>query len=112
MRAASAGRRPDSSLVPLSMPLYAATTFFSAVLLFVVQPIMAKQILPWFGGSASVWTTCLVFSQTTLLLGYAYSDGVVRKLGARTQVRLHVTLLALSCLLLPIVPAAHWKPLG
>jgi SAM-dependent methyltransferase len=94
------------------MPLYAATTFFSAFLLFLVQPITAKQILPWFGGSAAVWTTCLVFFQTTLLLGYAYSDAVARRLSPRQQVGLHVALLALSCALLPIVPGAHWKPLG
>ena len=94
------------------MALYAITIFGSAFLLFLVQPIMAKQILPWFGGSANVWTTCLVFFQTVLLLGYAYSDAVVRRLAARTRFRLHVGLLAISCLLLPIVPAAHWKPLG
>ena len=94
------------------MALYAITIFGSAFLLFLVQPIMAKEILPWFGGSANVWTTCLVFFQTTLLLGYAYSDAVARRLAARTQFRVHVALLALSCLLLPIVPAAHWKPLG
>jgi len=94
------------------MPLYAATIFFSAFLLFLLQPIMAKQILPWFGGSAAVWTTCLVFFQTTLLLGYAYSDAVTRRLSSRGQARLHIALLALSCALLPIVPGAQWKPLG
>ncbi len=94
------------------MPLYALTIFFSAFLLFLVQPIMAKQILPWFGGSANVWTTCLVFFQMALLLGYAYSDAVVRHLRPRSQVRLHVTLLLVSCAVLPIVPAAHWKPVG
>ncbi|HEX4524041.1 MAG TPA: fused MFS/spermidine synthase [Casimicrobiaceae bacterium] len=94
------------------MPLYAITIFCSAFLLFLVQPIMAKQILPWFGGSANVWTTCLVFFQLVLLLGYAYSDVVVRRLHARAQLRLHLALLALSCLMLPIVPGAHWKPLG
>jgi hypothetical protein len=73
---------------------------------------MAKQILPWFGGSANVWTTCLVFFQTTLLLGYAYADLVVRRASSRTQVRVHVLLLALSCIVLPIVPGAQWKPLG
>src|SRR6478672_10960370 len=94
------------------MPLYAITIFCSAFLLFLVQPIMAKQILPWFGGSANVWTTCLVFFQLVLLLGYAYSDLVVRRLHARAQLWLHLALLALSCLMLPIVPGAHWKPLG
>src|ERR1700674_2246466 len=95
-----------------SMALYAATIFVSAFLLFLVQPIMAKQILPWFGGSANVWTTCLVFFQTTLLLGYAYADLVVRRTSARTQIRIHVALLALSCIVLPIVPGAQWKPIG
>ena len=94
------------------MPLYAATIFVSAFLLFLVQPVVAKQILPWFGGSAAVWTTCLVFFQTALLAGYAYSDYVVRRLGARAQVKLHTVLLVASVALLPIVPGAHWKPTG
>jgi len=94
------------------MALYAATIFVSAFLLFLVQPIMAKQILPWFGGSANVWTTCLVFFQATLLLGYAYADLVVRRTSPRTQIRVHILLLALSCIVLPIVPGAQWKPLG
>jgi hypothetical protein len=94
------------------MILYAVTIFCSAFLLFLVQPIIAKQILPWFGGSATVWTTCLVFFQMTLLVGYAYSDAVVRRLSTQSQVWLHTALLAASCALLPIIPAAHWKPLG
>src|SRR6266498_243786 len=56
------------------MPLYAATIFFSAFLLFLLQPIMAKQILPWFGGSAAVWTTCLVFFQTTRQVVHTAAD--------------------------------------
>jgi hypothetical protein len=98
--------------MPARMLLYAVTIFFSAFLLFLVQPVMAKQILPWFGGSAAVWTTCLVFFQAVLLLGYAYADAVVRNLSVKAQVRLHGTLLAASCLILPIVPGAQWKPLG
>ena len=61
------------------MPLYACTIFLSAFLLFLVQPIVAKEILPWFGGSAAVWTTCLVFFQSALLAGYAYADMLVRR---------------------------------
>src|SRR5262249_20042334 len=91
---------------------YALTTFVSAFLLFLVQPIMAKQILPWFGGSAAVWATCLVFFQTVLLLGYAYSDSLARRLSPPVQVRVHIVLLLVSIAFLPIVPAAHWKPLG
>jgi SAM-dependent methyltransferase len=94
------------------MPLYALTIFVSAFLLFLVQPVMAKQILPWFGGSAAVWTTCLVFFQTTLLLGYAYADLIVRRLSPRSQVIVHIALLIASCVVLPIVPGVQWKPLG
>ena len=61
------------------MFLYAATIFLSAFLLFLVQPVIAKQILPWFGGAASVWATCLVFFQTVLLFGYAYADWTTRR---------------------------------
>src|SRR5688572_9344021 len=92
------------------MFLYAATIFLSAFLLFLVQPIIAKQILPWFGGAAAVWATCLVFFQTMLLFGYAYADWSTRSLKPRTQVILHVVLLAVSLALLPIIPDASWKP--
>jgi hypothetical protein len=76
-----------------------------------VQPIIAKQILPWFGGAASVWTTCLVFFQSILLAGYAYADWSMR-LGARRQALLHVALLALSLAFLPILASSAWKPQG
>ncbi len=94
------------------MPLYALTIFTSAFLLFLVQPVMAKQILPWFGGSAAVWTTCLVFFQFLLLAGYAYSDWTTRKLDARRQTIVHVVLLIASLASLPIIPDASWKPAG
>ena len=94
------------------MTLYALTIFTSAFLLFLVQPIIAKQILPWFGGSAAVWTTCLVFFQFLLLAGYAYSDWTTRKLAARRQVVLHIVLLAVSLASLPIIAGADWKPAG
>ena len=94
------------------MALYAFTIFLSAFLLFLVQPIIAKQILPWFGGSAAVWTTCLVFFQAALLAGYAYADWLVRRVAAGRALWLHVALLVSAVALLPIVPAAHWKPNG
>jgi SAM-dependent methyltransferase len=94
------------------MALSAVTIFISAFLLFLLQPIIAKQILPWFGGSAAVWTTCLVFFQSVLTAGYAYADFVVRRLAPRAQMRLHVALLAASVVVLPIIPGAAWKPLG
>ena len=97
---------------PLAATLpYAATIFLSSFLLFLVQPIIAKQILPWFGGSAAVWTTCLVFFQSVLLAGYAYADWTTR-LGARRQALLHVALLAASLLCLPILASTAWKPQG
>ncbi len=94
------------------MTLYAVPIFLGAFLLFLVQPIIAKQILPWFGGSAAVWATCMVFFQMALLLGYAYADWTTRRLTHRRQVILHIALLALSLLLLPIIPDAAWKPAG
>jgi spermidine synthase len=90
---------------------YAGTIFLSSFLLFLVQPIIAKQILPWFGGSAGVWTTCLVFFQSVLLAGYAYADWTMR-LGARRQALLHVALLIASLAFLPILASSGWKPDG
>ena len=78
------------------MILYALTIFASAFLLFLVQPIIAKQILPWFGGSAAVWTTCLVFFQAALLAGYAFADLVIRRVAIARQRQLHIALLAAS----------------
>ena len=92
--------------------LYALTIFASAFLLFLLQPIVAKEILPWFGGSAAVWTTCLVFFQSTLLLGYGYADFSVRRLTPRAQAKLHMVLLVLSLAVLPIIPGAFWRPTG
>jgi SAM-dependent methyltransferase len=100
---ASLGR---SAILP-----YAGTIFLSAFLLFLVQPIIAKQILPWFGGSAAVWTTCLVFFQSILLAGYAYAD-LGTRLGMRRQTILHAALLVLSLLTLPILASETWKPTG
>ncbi len=94
------------------MPIYALTIFSSAFLLFLVQPIMAKQMLPWFGGSAAVWTTCLMFFQLVLLFGYAYADWTIRYLKPRTQVILHATLLVISLVSLPIIAGSSWKPEG
>ena len=94
------------------MLLSALTIFASAFLLFLVQPIIAKQILPWFGGSAAVWTTCLVFFQTALLAGYAYADWNVRRLTPKRGAQVHIALLIVSLALLPIVPSAGWKPAG
>ena len=92
------------------MPLFASTILLSAFLLFLVQPIIAKQILPWFGGTSAVWTTCLVFFQVVLLAGYTYSHLTTRYLSPKHQARLHILLLAVSLLFLPIVPSEALKP--
>jgi len=81
---------------------FISTVFTSAFLLFMVQPIIAKQILPWFGGSSAVWTTCMVFFQMVLLMGYGYSDWVVRRLDQRKQAILHTVLVLISLAWLPI----------
>jgi len=92
--------------------LHAAVIFVSAFLIFLVQPLIAKQILPWFGGSAAVWTTCLLFFQTALLAGYAYAHALNRWLSLRQQAMLHSALLLVACVLMPIVVAEHWRPVG
>src|SRR3989442_1007734 len=102
--------RRSGAVIAATLP-YAATIFLSSFLLFLVQPIIAKQILPWFGGSAAVWTTCLVFFQSVLLAGYAYADWTTR-LGPKRQALAHVGLLALSLAFLPILASTGWKPQG
>ena len=94
------------------MLLYALTILVSAFLLFQVQPVIARIILPWFGGSAAVWTTCLLFFQSVLLLGYLYSHWLYRKLRPPAQMLAHILLLAASLMVLPVWPAASWKPTG
>jgi hypothetical protein len=88
----------------------ALTILLSSFLLFLVQPIMARQILPWFGGSASVWTICLVFFQLVLLLGYTYAHWLTRRGTSSRQLAGHVVLLLASCLTLPIIAGPSWKP--
>jgi SAM-dependent methyltransferase len=94
------------------MILYALTIVVSAFLLFQVQPVIAKTILPWFGGSAAVWTVCMLFFQMALLLGYLYAHALVRYLKPRTQMLVHAGLLLVSALALPIYPNTSWKPMG
>jgi hypothetical protein len=91
------------------MPLYAITIFLSAFLLFEVQPVIAKIILPWFGGTSAVWSTCMLFFQLVLLLGYLYAHWLHTRLAARRQALVHMAVLGLSLAALPILPAAHWK---
>ncbi|HTB20101.1 MAG TPA: hypothetical protein VK708_18390, partial [Bryobacteraceae bacterium] len=92
------------------MLAYACTIFLSAFLLFAVQPMIGKIILPWFGGSAAVWSTCLLFFQAALLAGYFYADRSTRLLKPKRQATLHIALMAISLALLPILPSPSWKP--
>ena len=94
------------------MLLYALTILVSAFLLFQVQPVIAKIILPWFGGSAAVWTVCLLFFQLALLGGYFYAYALVRYLKPRMQGLVHAVLLVLSLATLPIYPTDYWKPVS
>jgi SAM-dependent methyltransferase/MFS family permease len=93
--------------------IYAATIFLSSFLLFLVQPLIARLILPWFGGSAAVWTTCMLFFQALLLAGYGYAHLLEKKLGrGRLQPIIHTALLAAAVATLPISPSEAWKPGG
>lgn len=90
--------------------LFGLTIFASACLLFLVQPLAARLILPWFGGSAAVWITCMLFFQAGLLLGYLYAHGLTNRLRPKSQVLLHAALLILSLAALPILPNPIWQP--
>jgi spermidine synthase len=92
--------------------VYAVTIFLSSFLLFLVQPLVARLILPWFGGSAAVWTTCMLFFQVLLLAGYAYAHAVNARLAPRVQALVHGLLLAAAVATLPIAPGESWKPVG
>lgn len=96
--------------IPLRV-LYTITLFVCSALLFLVEPMVAKMILPTFGGSASVWNASMVFFQTVLLLGYLYAHLSTRFLGARHQALVHLGVMLLPLLALPIaIPA--WTPEG
>jgi hypothetical protein len=85
------------------------TVGIGAFLLFLVQPMAARFLLPWFGGSPSVWSTCLLFFQAALLAGYVYAH-LTKRLGPPTQAKVHVVLLLIAVATLPIIPSASWKP--
>lgn len=88
------------------------TILLGAFLLFQVQPLMARFILPWFGGSTAVWTTCMLFFQFFLLAGYAYAHLSIRWLRPRAQAGLHVLLLLTALGFVPVIPGMHWRPVG
>ncbi|MCD6394570.1 MAG: fused MFS/spermidine synthase [Planctomycetes bacterium] len=108
--------QPDNARIGhwqrLMMAVFAATVFVGAFLLFQVQPLIGKFILPWFGGSPEVWTTCMLFFQVLLLAGYAYAHLVVTYFPRSLQATIQIVLLVAAVALLPILPAATWKPDG
>ena len=94
--------------------LYGVTMFLSAFLLFLVQPMIGKYILPWFGGTPAVWTACMLFFQALLLCGYAYAHGLTRRWPLRRQALFHISLVSatiLAILCFSILPSPAWKPL-
>src|SRR5215470_6140975 len=101
------------------MLIYALTVFLGAFLLFQIQPLIGKYILPWFGGAPAVWSTCLLFFQLMLLAGYLYAHALARRRTLRGARAIHITLVVLSLAALallalawgsPILPGAAWKP--
>lgn len=90
--------------------LFAISIFWGAFLLFQIEPLIGKFILPWFGGSPAVWTTCMLFFQLLLLAGYAYAHLSLQHLAPRYQATLHGLLVLLALFTLPITPSADWKP--
>jgi hypothetical protein len=90
--------------------LVGLTAGLAGFLLFLVEPMMGKYILPWFGGSASTWSVCLLFFQGALLVGYFYALAISERLPLRIQSILQLVLLGAAILMLPILPSESWKP--
>ena len=91
---------------------YGTAIGLGAFLLFEVQPLIARYILPWFGGSIEVWTTCMLFFQVMLLLGYLYAHLITRALSLRGQAAVHGAVLLAALAFLPVVPTDRWRPSG
>ena len=89
---------------------FGATILTSSCLLFLVQPLISKLILPWFGGSAAVWITSILFFQVALLVGYLYAHALTRVIAPERQPVMHAVLILASIAVLPILPNAHWQP--
>ena len=114
-------RGPVAVSLPVSRTRfrYGFTIFCGAFLVFQVQLILGKYILPWFGGTPAVWTTCMLFFQLLLLGGYLYAHLLSTKLSARTQAIVHIVVLSFSVSLIalgalfwktPLLPGPSWRP--
>lgn len=97
-------------LMRLYIPVYSLTLLISAFLLFSIQPLFAKMILPLMGGGPSVWNVSMVFFQAMLLAGYAYAHAIVRFANIRWQTALHILLLVLCGFFLPVAVPENWQP--
>ena len=106
-------RSPSAALSPALLPVYGAAIFLSAALLFAVQPMFTKMVLPRLGGSPSVWSVAMVFFQAALLLGYAYAHLLARTLTVGQGALVHLGVLgvaALTCDPLRLgAPAGTWR---
>lgn len=90
--------------------LFIVAILASSFLLFLVQPMVGKRILPWFGGTPSVWTLCLAFYQTTLFLGYAYAHLLIRFASPVAQLGIHALVVVAAFIALPVLPGEVWQP--
>src|SRR5262245_1711385 len=88
---------------------FAGTIFISAFLLFQVQPLISRVILPWYGGTPAVWTTCMLFFQAVLLAGYCYAH-LIQSLPVKRQTVVHGALLIFGIAMFKIMPSSAWKP--
>ena len=105
--------RPEAPALPAAaMWLLYVAVFLSAFLLFQLQPQISKAILPWFGGSPTTWTTCMLFFQVLLLAGYALAHLTVKHLTPRLQLIVYVIAAIAALLCLPVIPDEAWKPSG
>ena len=100
----------SNSLPRPSVGIFGLAILLSAFLLFLVQPLIAKFILPWFGGAPGVWTTCMMFFQAVLLAGYCYAHLITRYCSLRLQLRIHFWLIVCAIIFLPITPSDSLKP--
>ncbi|MDY6945072.1 MAG: hypothetical protein SXG53_05095, partial [Pseudomonadota bacterium] len=109
---AASGDESVPAILARRTPLYAATVILSACLLFLIQPLLAKIILPWFGGTSAVWSAALVFFQACVLGGYTYAHWLTTRIAPRRQSLIHAALLLGSCMMMPILPAESLRPDG
>ena len=91
--------------------LFSVAVFSSAFLIFIVQPMVGRRILPWFGGGGAVWNACLAFYQLTLFAGYAYAHWLIAYVQTSRQLIIHAALLVAALFVLPVLPDESWKPL-